>query len=76
MQYHMDIAALKRTAITERVRCEFQASFLDILNLTNFFIANGPGSTSFGRTTSYYNDFSGSANPGSRVIEFRLRVSF
>jgi len=51
-------------------------SFIDALNLTNFFLANGPNGTSFGRTTSYYNDFSGSADPGSRVIEFRLRVSF
>jgi hypothetical protein len=75
-QYHLDLAVVKRTSITERVSAEFQASFLDILNLTNFFIANAPSSTSFGRTTAYYNDFSGSADPGSRVIEFRLRVRF
>jgi len=75
-QYHLDLAAKKVTNIGERVKAELQVSFLDALNLTNFFIANGPSSTSFGRTTSAYNDFAGSADPGSRVIEFRLRVSF
>jgi len=75
-QYHLDLAAKKVTNIGEKVKAEFQASFLDALNLTNFFVANGPSSTSFGRTTSAYNDFAGSADPGSRMIEFRLRVSF
>ena len=75
-QYHMDLAATKRTAITERVKMELQVNFLDALNITNFFVANGPSSTSFGRTTSAYNDFAGSADPGSRIVEFRLRVSF
>jgi hypothetical protein len=75
-QYHFDMALVKRTRIKEKVTSELQVSFIDLFNLTNFFIANGPSSTSFGRTTSYYNDFSGAADPGSRVIEFRLRVSF
>lgn len=75
-QYHLDMAATKKTNITERVKGELQVSFIDVLNLTNFFLQNAPSSTSFGRTTSYYNDFSGSADPGSRVIEFRLKVTF
>lgn len=75
-QYHLDMAATKKTNITERVKAELQVSFIDVLNLTNFFIQNAPSSTSFGRTTNYYNDFSGSSDPGSRVIEFRLRVTF
>ena len=75
-QYHLDMALVKRTTIKDNVAVEFQANFLDVLNLTNFFVANGPSSTSFGRTTSAYNDFSGSADPGARVIEFRLRLKF
>jgi hypothetical protein len=70
------MAAIKRTSIGERVKMELQVSFIDALNLTNFFIANAPSSTSFGKTTSYFNDFSGSADPGSRIIEFRLKLSF
>ncbi|MCU1237643.1 MAG: hypothetical protein JWP63_5610 [Candidatus Solibacter sp.] len=75
-QYHLDMAVNKRSKIGERATVEFQANFLDALNLTNFFLANGPTSASFGRTTSAYNDFSGSADPGARVIEFRLSVKF
>jgi hypothetical protein len=70
------MALLKRTAIHERFNTELQVNFMDILNLTNFYLQNGPSSTSFGRTTSIYNDLSGNYDPGARVIEFRLRVSF
>ncbi len=75
-QYQLDLAILKKTRITERAGVDFRLSFLDALNLTNFFLQNMPSSSSFGRTTSYYNDFAGSANPGSRVIEFQLRINF
>jgi hypothetical protein len=75
-QYHLDLSAVKRTKINERVNVEFRAQFLNALNLTDFFVANGPSSSLFGQTTSAYNDFSGSADPGSRVIEFVLRVNF
>jgi hypothetical protein len=75
-QQHWDMAAVKRTRITEKVSTDFQVNFINAFNLTNFFVANAPSSTSFGRTTSYFNDFSGSADPGSRIIEFRLRIAF
>jgi hypothetical protein len=75
-QYHFDMALLKRTRIKERINTELQVNFDNILNLTNFLLANGPSSTSFGRTTSAYNDLSYNYDPGSRVIELRLRVSF
>jgi hypothetical protein len=75
-QYHFDMAVIKRTRIKERISAEFQVNFDNILNLTNFLLANGPTSTSFGRTTSAYNDLSYNYDPGSRVIEIRLRVSF
>jgi hypothetical protein len=75
-QYQLDLALMKKTRIRETASMDFRISFLNALNLTNFFVSNGPSSTSFGQTRSFYNDFSGSANPGSRVIEFQLRVSF
>jgi hypothetical protein len=75
-QYHFDMALLKRTTIKERIKTEFQVNFDNILNLTNFLLANGPSNTSFGRTTSAYNDLTYNYDPGSRVIEARLRVSF
>jgi hypothetical protein len=55
---------------------EFRANFLDALNMTNFFLANAPSSTSFGQTTSAFRDFSGSNDPGARIVEFMLRVNF
>jgi hypothetical protein len=33
-------------------------------------------STSFGRTTNYYQDFNGSQDPGGRVIQLVLRINF
>jgi hypothetical protein len=75
-QYHFDVALIKKTTIHERIHIEFQASCLNILNLTDFFLANGPSSTSFGRTTSAYSDLSYNYDPGSRIFEFRLRTTF
>jgi hypothetical protein len=75
-QYHFDVAILKRTRIMERIVTEFQVNFDNILNYTNFFIQNSPSSTSFGHTTSAYNDLTYNYDPGSRVIEMRLHISF
>ncbi len=75
-QYHFDVAILKRNRIKDRIVTEFQVNFDNILNLTNFFIQNSPSSSSFGRTTSAYNDLSYNYDPGSRVIEIRLHVRF
>src|SRR5262249_50980683 len=51
IQYHLDMAAIKTTQIGERVKTSLQVNFIDALNITNFFLANGPSTTSFGRTT-------------------------
>ena len=76
---HLGRESIHSTAASRNVMQHFRAfGFLveDILNLTNFYLQNAPSSTSFGRTTSIYNDLSGNYDPGARVIEFRLRVSF
>jgi len=75
-QYHFDVAILKRTRIKDRIDTEFQVNFDNILNYTNFYIQNSPSSSSFGRTTSAYNDLTYNYDPGSRVIEMRLHVRF
>lgn len=79
-QNHFDLSLMKKTHITERVSVDFTANFLDVLNLTNFQLP-GTGnqnlsSANFGQTTSAYQDLSNAQDPGARVIEFRLRVSF
>ena len=75
-QYHLDVSLVKITKIKERANVEFRAQALDVLNLTNFFVANGPSSASFGQTTSAYRDFSGTNDPGARILEFVVRVNF
>jgi hypothetical protein len=75
-QYHLDVSLVKITRIKEKANIEFRAQALDVLNLTNFYVANGPSSASFGQTTSAYRDFSGTNDPGARIVEFVLRVNF
>jgi hypothetical protein len=75
-QTHIDLSVVKHTRFGEKRSVEFRANFLDALNMTNFFLANAPSSTSFGQTTSAFRDFSGSNDPGARIIEFMLRVNF
>jgi hypothetical protein len=75
-QYRLDMSLLKKTTIHETTNVEFRVQALDALNITNFFLANGPSSASFGQTTTAFRDFAGTADPGSRVIEFVLRVNF
>jgi len=46
------------------------------LNLTNFLPGANTTSSTFGQITSAYRDISGTVDPGSRIIEFVLRVNF
>jgi hypothetical protein len=72
------------TTLAKRVGFELRAEALNILNLVNFMQASPSSSTasasiqstSFGRTTNYYNDFNGSQDPGGRVIQLVLRIDF
>jgi len=74
-QRHFDVSVVKRTRITERVNVEFRAQALDVFNWTNFLPDNNIGS-SFGQTTSAYRDISGTVDPGSRILEFVMRINF
>ena len=80
----VDGTLAKRIAVTERLNLELRAESLNILNCANFMQGSATaiaGSTSiygttFGRTTNYYQDFNGSQDPGGRVIQLVLRISF
>jgi hypothetical protein len=77
-QNHFD-ASFGKTAkfAHEKASLQIRATCLNCLNLTNFFLANvNPSSGSFGQTTSAYSDISNAQDPGSRIIEFVVRVSF
>ncbi len=78
-QYHFDVSVIKRVRIKEKVNMEISANFDNILNLTDFLLGTGSlslASTSFGHTTSQYQDLTYNYDPGSRVIELKGRISF
>jgi hypothetical protein len=76
-----DVSLVKRTQIKERLNLEFRVQALNVFNFENFVLnstAGGPltiGST-FGQTTTAFRDFSNTNDPGSRTIEFVLRLNF
>jgi hypothetical protein len=80
-----DINIVKRFRITERIRLEYRAEFINAFNNINFFYnasaatsANSIStrSTSFGRITEAFIDTSTTDYNGGRVIQMVLRVNF
>ena len=83
-QQRVDLNILKRTKVGEKFTVDFRAQFLNAFNITDFFIssladASGQGiAASFGQTRTAFRDItvSGTNDPGGRLIEFQLRISF
>ena len=81
-----DINLMKRTPITERVNFEFRAQFLNAFNQSAITIRDpatnastaAVNATGFGQTRFAFRDFtvSGTNDPGGRLIEFQLRITF
>jgi hypothetical protein len=74
-QRHYDVSVVKITKITEKTNVELRCQMLNVFNITNFLPNNNIGS-SFGQTTTAYQDLSGTVDPGGRIIEFVLRFNF
>jgi Carboxypeptidase regulatory-like domain/TonB dependent receptor/TonB-dependent Receptor Plug Domain len=80
-----DTSVVKRTQIKERLNIEFRAQALNVFNhpnilspggsATNGNIASTVGS-GFGQTTAAFRDFNNTNDPGSRTLEFVIRVNF
>jgi hypothetical protein len=78
-----DLTLSKKTRVSEKVTVEFWAEFFNSFNYQNFLIGAPGGaaithsidSTTFGRTTDFFNDL-GNQDPGPRMIQFRLRIAF
>jgi hypothetical protein len=75
-QRHIDIGLTKHTRIKERFDLEFRAQALDVFNITNFLPGSNTTSSTFGQVTGAYRDISGTVDPGSRIVEFVLRLNF
>jgi len=84
MFWNTDLSIIKKTKITERVNIEMRLEATNAFNHTNFLIGGvtndassaGVGSASFGQTTNFFNDLSGTNDVGSRMIRWVLRVNF
>ncbi|MDR3698593.1 MAG: TonB-dependent receptor [Candidatus Sulfopaludibacter sp.] len=75
-QRHFDLSLQKNTRLTERIELQIGAHALDLLNVTNFLPGGNTTATTFGQITSAYRDISGTVDPGSRIIEFVVRLNF
>jgi hypothetical protein len=77
-QNHFDVSLMRTIRLAgEKANMQIRATCLDCLNLTNFqFGTTSPNSSSFGLTTSAYSDISNAQDPGSRVVEFIVRINF
>ena len=87
--FKLDVGVHKRIPITERVNVELRANFLNALNYTNFKFGGFGGNTaamSFSTTglqtlgqlgtNSAYRDNNTTNDPGGRVVDLQLRISF
>jgi len=85
MFYRADISVIKSFRITEGIKVEYRAEFLNAFNNINFFYPGSettsvPGSnvvtTTFGRVTNAFRDVSTTDDNGGRIIQMVLRVNF
>jgi hypothetical protein len=66
---NIDFSAIKNGGITERVKYQFTAAFINALNHPQFVAPNTtPTSSAFGQLTGAYN--------WQRIIQFGLKLSF
>ncbi|HEV8486165.1 MAG TPA: carboxypeptidase-like regulatory domain-containing protein [Blastocatellia bacterium] len=73
----IDLSAVKRTKISERLNFEFRAEFLNAFNYANFNVGlGGFGNADFGRVTSAYRDNSNTNDLGGRIVQLVGRINF
>src|SRR5262245_56843821 len=84
-QQKWDFSLMKKTNINERFNLEFRMNALNAFNLTNFLLfvpgngittTLGANAANFGQTGGAYKDLSNTNDPGGRIVEFQLRLSF
>ncbi len=75
-----DVSLVKTTQIREKLNLEFRVQALNVFNFANFEAPAGGGAltigTSFGQTTTAFRDLNNTNDPGSRTVEFVLRLNF
>ena len=86
--YRADLSIVKKVKFNERVNVELRAEFLNAFNNINFRVGSAANdfttvtptlanaNTGFGITGSAYQDISTTNDPGSRMVQFVLRINF
>jgi hypothetical protein len=86
LRTRVNLSIIKKTKIGEKKTLELRCNLLNAFNHVNFLLGGAGNdvnslslaSATFGQTLSAYRDFSvsGSNDPGGRIIDFMLRLSF
>ena len=80
-----DTSLVKRTQIKERLNLEFRAEALNVFNHPNIMLPTGSTTngginttvgTTFGQTAVAFRDLNNTNDPGTRSLEFVLRLNF
>ena len=72
--FNWDAGLIKNIAFNERVRLQLRAEAFNVLNRTNFFIAENSGS--FDLDSSTFGQIQPSSNYGPRLMQFAVRFEF
>jgi hypothetical protein len=73
----VDLSAVKRVRITERVNFELRGEFLNAFNNINFNGVTGASSSAtLGQITSSYRDVNNTQDPGGRLVQIVARINF
>jgi hypothetical protein len=76
--FRTDVSLAKRVEITKRIYGDLRLDVLNLFNTINFFGVTGAGSTSTSgyEVTSAYKDSFETQDPGGRLLQLSLRISF
>jgi hypothetical protein len=75
--FRTDLSLAKRVDLTKRIWADFRFDALNIFDNVNFFGTTGTGTaTSSYEVTSAYRDSSNTQDPGGRLLQVSMRISF
>jgi hypothetical protein len=76
--FRTDLSLAKRVDVTKHVWTDFRLDVLNLFNTVNFYGVTGAGSTSTSgyEVTSSYRDSAETQDPGGRLLQISMRISF
>jgi hypothetical protein len=75
--FRTDLSLAKRVDLTKRVWTDFRFDALNVFNTIDFFGTTGTGTTTSSyEVTSAYRDRDNTQDPGGRLLQVSMRISF